>query len=102
MSTSRSERAGRGPGGQRGGGHRIPRARIGEPAVRHRLLLCMIMVAVLALSGRLVWVQGLDASARAQERSEEHTSELQSRGHLVCRLLLERKKTKSCNSSTGP
>src|SRR5690625_5449638 len=29
---------------------------------------------------------------RADERSEEHTSELQSRGHLVCRLLLEKKK----------
>src|SRR5690625_6010110 len=28
----------------------------------------------------------------AQDRSEEHTSELQSRGHLVCRLLLEKKK----------
>src|SRR5207253_6948922 len=28
----------------------------------------------------------------AQLRSEEHTSELQSRGHLVCRLLLEKKK----------
>src|SRR5690625_6923517 len=28
---------------------------------------------------------------RHQERSEEHTSELQSRGHLVCRLLLEKK-----------
>src|SRR5439155_27088472 len=28
-----------------------------------------------------------------QTRSEEHTSELQSRGHLVCRLLLEKKKT---------
>src|SRR5690625_6018774 len=27
-----------------------------------------------------------------QARSEEHTSELQSRGHLVCRLLLEKKK----------
>src|SRR5690625_6818122 len=27
-------------------------------------------------------------------RSEEHTSELQSRGHLVCRLLLDKKKTK--------
>src|SRR5690625_6422347 len=27
-----------------------------------------------------------------QRRSEEHTSELQSRGHLVCRLLLEKKK----------
>src|SRR5439155_26483630 len=29
-------------------------------------------------------------------RSEEHTSELQSRGHLVCRLLLEKKKHPSC------
>src|SRR5690625_7120349 len=28
----------------------------------------------------------------ASVRSEEHTSELQSRGHLVCRLLLEKKK----------
>src|SRR5436305_10788974 len=28
----------------------------------------------------------------AAERSEEHTSELQSRPHLVCRLLLEKKK----------
>src|SRR5437660_5513749 len=28
---------------------------------------------------------------RIGERSEEHTSELQSRGHLVCRLLLEKK-----------
>src|SRR5690625_5441157 len=32
-------------------------------------------------------------------RSEEHTSELQSRGHLVCRLLLEKKKTKERNRS---
>src|SRR6266508_6371852 len=31
-------------------------------------------------------------------RSEEHTSELQSRGHLVCRLLLEKKK-KNLNTS---
>src|SRR5690625_5746521 len=29
----------------------------------------------------------------AFRRSEEHTSELQSRGHLVCRLLLEKKNT---------
>src|SRR5690625_3539546 len=29
------------------------------------------------------------------KRSEEHTSELQSRGHLVCRLLLEKKKNTS-------
>src|SRR5207253_7610262 len=32
------------------------------------------------------------ALAEAITRSEEHTSELQSRGHLVCRLLLEKKK----------
>src|SRR5690625_5917429 len=32
------------------------------------------------------------------ERSEEHTSELQSRGHLVCRLLLEKKKKKAKNT----
>src|SRR5439155_3672855 len=31
-------------------------------------------------------------------RSEEHTSELQSRGHLVCRLLLEKKKTRTNNN----
>src|SRR5439155_11180214 len=33
------------------------------------------------------------------QRSEEHTSELQSRGHLVCRLLLEKKK-KTVHSRT--
>src|SRR5439155_5790434 len=31
------------------------------------------------------------AVRRAEKRSEEHTSELQSRGQLVCRLLLEKK-----------
>src|SRR3989442_11919192 len=31
------------------------------------------------------------------ERSEEHTSELQSRPHLVCRLLLEKKKNRNNN-----
>src|SRR5690554_7656264 len=33
-------------------------------------------------------------------RSEEHTSELQSRPHLVCRLLLEKKKKKKKKSAT--
>src|SRR5258708_14539081 len=32
-------------------------------------------------------------STKARSRSEEHTSELQSPDHLVCRLLLEKKKT---------
>src|SRR5215813_14858681 len=35
---------------------------------------------------------------RSRSRSEEHTSELQSRPHLVCRLLLEKKKTTSITS----
>src|SRR5690625_1674796 len=38
-----------------------------------------------------------DAAQVARERSEEHTSELQSRGHLVCRLLLEKKKKSRYN-----
>src|SRR5438552_10091407 len=33
--------------------------------------------------------------SRAGDRSEEHTSELQSPDHLVCRLLLEKKKKKN-------
>src|SRR2546429_6644872 len=36
-------------------------------------------------------VAKLNSSAAASTRSEEHTSELQSRLHLVCRLLLEKK-----------
>src|SRR5207253_9726567 len=40
---------------------------------------------------------------RGRRRSEEHTSELQSRGHLVCRLLLEKKKKtkKGCQNKTS-
>src|SRR5690554_7296291 len=34
----------------------------------------------------------VSALAMVKQRSEEHTSELQSRPHLVCRLLLEKKK----------
>src|SRR5690625_6721160 len=34
---------------------------------------------------------GFWSEMAALDRSEEHTSELQSRGHLVCRLLLEKK-----------
>src|SRR2546422_8542731 len=43
------------------------------------------------------------AGARRTPRSEEHTSELQSRLHLVCRLLLEKKKKslKSRNKLTA-
>src|SRR3712207_7383906 len=39
---------------------------------------------------------------RRAPRSEEHTSELQSRQYLVCRLLLEKKKSKGDKIGTGP
>src|SRR3712207_8151267 len=39
-------------------------------------------------------VFGLRVAAAHEERSEEHTSELQSRQYLVCRLLLEKKNNK--------
>ena len=46
--------------------------------------------------------QPQDAVTEYQRRSEEHTSELQSLRHLVCRLLLEKKKTaKSVREATG-
>src|SRR5690625_6698973 len=45
-----------------------------------------------SLRGRLVNKNKLRAFGGRFFRSEEHTSELQSRGHLVCRLLLEKKK----------
>src|SRR2546422_10257728 len=39
------------------------------------------------------WGAWASTLSRGKVRSEEHTSELQSRLHLVCRLLLEKKKT---------
>src|SRR3712207_8432160 len=45
----------------------------------------------------IVAAEGAECSAEdLQGRSEEHTSELQSRQYLVCRLLLEKKKITDC------
>src|SRR2546422_3555504 len=46
-------------------------------------------------------VEGGRARLLSRRRSEEHTSELQSRLHLVCRLLLEKKK-KTTYTFVGP
>src|SRR2546422_6032757 len=69
----------------------LPRARVGasRPAVER--------VAVLGGAGG----DGAGAVAVVAGRSEEHTSELQSRLHLVCRLLLEKKKKKPKTRSHG-
>src|SRR3989442_4628470 len=50
--------------------------------------------------GVLRGVEGAVLAVRQRLRSEEHTSELQSRPHLVCRLLLE-KKTTTTDSLAG-
>src|SRR5207249_8414160 len=72
--------------------HRVqPRERGlgGRPSVHLRLLLDPLRTD--GVAGR-----GLSpALPRARARSEEHTSELQSRFDLVCRLLLEKKKKKT-------
>src|SRR2546429_2856628 len=43
---------------------------------------------------RATWASRARIARKVFQRSEEHTSELQSRLHLVCRLLLEKKKKK--------
>src|SRR5947209_16943333 len=46
-----------------------------------------------SVAARAIESTGPKISSRPTARSEEHTSELQSRQYLVCRLLLEKKKT---------
>src|SRR5690625_5376784 len=48
------------------------------------------------------WIESYDKEKLIidTDRSEEHTSELQSRGHLVCRLLLEKKNKQTNNTHT--
>src|SRR5690625_6886700 len=70
-----------------------------SPRTRIVVLSCSLVVLSRSLDcDRLGEIAGLVDI----QRSEEHTSELQSRGHLVCRLLLEKKKVKNnCKMSTN-
>src|SRR2546422_7232006 len=62
-----------------------------DGAPRRRTKKGILQLAVIHLRQRLC--SSSRALAESLARSEEHTSELQSRLHLVCRLLLEKKKT---------
>src|SRR5437870_8239319 len=75
---------------------RRPRARTARRGVRERgwILPSQAGSSRVSAIGRTTR-EALSRSPRI--RSEEHTSELQSRGHLVCRLLLEKKKLKPDN-----
>src|SRR2546422_3350163 len=62
--------------------------RSGKPSIGATCLFCRFCC--------MTWAKGcrwrITSPAASRLRSEEHTSELQSRLHLVCRLLLEKKK----------
>src|SRR5699024_11987117 len=70
-----------------------------DPARRRKLTVAFAALAVvlLVVTGLATWqyLEARDATAAEEEiRSEEHTSELQSRFDIVCRLLLEKKNKK--------
>src|SRR5689334_24382854 len=50
---------------------------------------------IVSTANNHAWDGGSPAVEATMRRSEEHTSELQSQFHLVCRLLLEKKKQKN-------
>src|SRR5207253_10994823 len=58
------------------------------------LILAFAPVQSPKIAFGIIAVDAGPAEYAGAKRSEEHTSELQSRGHLVCRLLLEKKKKK--------
>src|SRR5437870_7193173 len=69
----------------------IERLKSDFPHCHIRLLLCP---QILGANVKVSNLAQMVPIAKYDHRSEEHTSELQSRGHLVCRLLLEKKNTK--------
>src|SRR5438445_1058385 len=69
---------------------------VGNPAGELADRFHLLGLAQLLLEGAPVPEDGSDRPAR----SEEHTSELQSRQYLVCRLLLEKKKKNKKNRLT--
>src|SRR2546421_11866568 len=88
------------PGG-RGGKRGIGVQGIARDAAQEvdlRLLRALLVVDAL---GEVLEFLGIArvADRLLDQRSEEHTSELQSRSDLVCRLLLEKKKQKSAKSA---
>src|SRR5690554_7777713 len=84
----------------------IPKGRTCASGSQHFAVLCLSATFDTTLAGTQqvhpcmlnCAILGAQACTRYTERpnrSEEHTSELQSRPHLVCRLLLEKKNTAS-------
>src|SRR5690625_5670668 len=86
--------------GPSGPGPRTPRPLQPLQLARALLILFLVRIGLLIMSEfgveAAVWGRrAMEVRDPLLHRSEEHTSELQSRGHLVCRLLLEKKKKKT-------
>src|SRR5207253_9603258 len=76
--------------------HTAPDMAVRSQPARLALAAALVTLALSACAGPTPAPASPTPSATVKStitRSEEHTSELQSRGHLVCRLLLEKKKT---------
>src|SRR2546422_7421662 len=71
---------------------RPPRSTLFPYTTLFRSRACSRCSICSSASGPWCWRRAGSSIAPAGTRSEEHTSELQSRLHLVCRLLLEKKK----------
>src|ERR1039458_6761254 len=105
-----------------GGGYARPGRRLNGVRVALRVILCRqdgdygggvnhhgIAISGEALDRRIAWQRNpvkKSGPACGRHRSEEHTSELQSLRHLVCRLLLEKKKEENptptiCSDAPG-
>src|SRR5437870_7080696 len=69
--------------------HSFPTRRSSDLYVFANVIQNVPVIATLNAADAILTLAALDFI----ERSEEHTSELQSRGHLVCRLLLENQKS---------
>src|SRR2546430_10705450 len=70
---------------------------IGHRAYRYWTVTCAWILIYAQWCAAIAPDYGLPRGLTIHRRSEEHTSELQSQSNLVCRLLLERKKTLTDN-----
>src|SRR5258708_29186763 len=79
---------------------RPPRSTLFPYTTLFRSLTCWVVNAPLPNLASTPAVQLPDVQKLHVRRSEEHTSELQSPDHLVCRLLLEKKKKHTINAKS--
>src|SRR5258707_3160485 len=67
-------------------------------ALGNRLTIFHLVAMLLVVGVGLNYALFFNRDRRDDARSEEHTSELQSRQYLVCRLLLEKKQIRHCSA----